>query len=310
MTRRSNLLLVVLVLVSTVATVGLGTVTAQETESSTSCSTTVVHDAFRFDNSTVAQAANGTATASKSNTKVTVEQTTGFIRVKATNPNGYCVKFHVQIDEEVIAPAELGEIDAISSNTTASWHATRDFEREETFTEVVFTLGPAESVTFAPSEARVKSLSWTGTVESKGASFWQNLTDIEFFKDDSDLEKRSYTFSPENNSTSIVTISLKNASDGRTIKEWQALYRPREGDWKPISKESEKPVFYRKVDEHRIQFIFNDPDAEVKWTANPNWRDKADYQVKSYLSGLGDLKDIINLSDILWLSPGLGGYQS
>ncbi len=260
------------------------------------CSTTVTYDEFRTDNTTVDAAANDSATIEKQNTLVRVEQATGFIRIDAENPNGYCVQFEVQIDDRVVGPAELGDVDSNNDSVTAEWHAIRDFEADETYTSVEFTLEPGEQATFAASDLRVKSLSWTGTVTSTGGSWFDQLTNFSIGSDDEPLQKRQYTFSAENNST-YVTISLQNESTGRSVDDWQAMYRTPSNDWTPISTDSTEPVFYRKVGDQNIQFVFNDPDAEVRFTANPTWRDDLGWQLDSYSSGWDSLFDLNPFGD-------------
>jgi len=125
----------------------------------TDCQTTALHDQYRFDNRTVRAAANDSAFSQVQNTRVEIHQVTGFLRLHAENPNGYCVRYVVEIAPKVVSPAELGTIDAVDSNATASWHAVRDFQRSTTYTEVAFSLGPGQNATFAPSSVRVQILS-------------------------------------------------------------------------------------------------------------------------------------------------------
>lgn len=286
-------ILAALFVCSLLAPVSVGSAAAATTPE---CSTTVTYDEFRTDNATVDAAANDSATVEKQNTLVRVEQATGFIRVDAENPNGYCVQFEVQIDDRVVGPAELGDVDSNNGSVTAEWHAIRDFEADETYTSVEFTLAPGEEATFAASDLRVKSLAWTGTVASTGGSWLDQVTNVSLDGDDEPLEKRQYTFSAENNST-YVTISLENESTGRSVDEWQAMYRTNSNSWTPISTDSTEPVFYRKVGDQNIQFVFNDQDAEVRFTANPNWRDDLGYQLDSYTSGWDSLLDLNPFSD-------------
>jgi len=280
-----TILLVAMLLLSLAVPVGAST-----PATAAACSNTVTVDEFRFDNTTVDAAANDSATVETQNVEVRVEQASGFIRVHGKNPNGYCVRFTVQIDRQIVDPAELGDVDSTNGSTTAEWHAIRDFQRDETFTSVGFTLSPGEEATFAASDLRVKSLSWTGTAKSTGGSWWESLSNFSL-EDDEALEQRQYTFSAANNST-YVTVSLRNESTGRSVDDWQAMYRTGSNGWRPISTESDEPVFYRKVGDETIQFVFNDRDAEVRFTANPDMGDKVGYQLDSYSTGWGDLLDI------------------
>lgn len=290
MKRFAVALLVVLSLL--VGTVGAGAAT------SSSCSNVVKIDAFRFDNSTVSKAANDSAAVSVRNTNVEVEQSTGFVRIDAKNPNGYCNEFHVRMSSAIVSPAELGEVDSTNSNATADWHARHDLSTGETYTEVVFVLGSGETATFAPSKLRVQSLSWTGTAKRESESLlgrFSNLSIGPFERPQ--LRERTYEFSPENDSA-IVTISLTNETDGRTIEEWHAMSRTPETDWRPVGTDADAPVFYRKVGADRIQFIFNDEDARVQFVANPSTLDKASYQFDSYTSGLDVLEDLLEVPDV------------
>ncbi len=272
------------------------------------CSNIVVHDDFRFDNETVRSAANTSASSTAENTKVTVEQATGFIRVKAKNPNGYCNEFHVRIASEVVSPAELGEVGSNNDNETADWHAVRDFEREETYTEVVFTLGAGSQATFAPSDVRIKTLAWTGAAKGAADGLLGNFSKYSPFDDEESLDKRTYTYSPEsNNSTRYITISLVNDSSGGQVEDWQAVYRTGGEEWRPISTESDAPVFYRTLDGgENLQFIFNDRDAEVRWTANPTRLEQAKYEWTEYSTGI-DILSEFNMSAILTTTPRPGG---
>ncbi len=276
-----------LVVVLLVATLAVPLATAPATASTATqqdCSNRVVYDAFRFDNETVDAAANGSATATAQNTEVRVEQATGFVRIKATNPNGYCVAFQVNLAPAIVSPAELGDVDSNDGNRTAEWHAIRDFDRDETYTQVVFTLDAGETATFAPSKLRVKSLTWTGDVKDEGGSFWESVSNYSFGEEE-DLEKRTYRFSAEN-TTETITVSLRNESTGKAVDEWQAMYRTsNESSWRPVSTDSQASVFYRDVGDHRVQFVFNDADAEVRFTAQPTRWDKATYEWESWAAG-------------------------
>lgn len=267
-------------LVSVLLPVAAGPVRAQESQ----CSNAVTYDQFRFNNETVAAAANGTATATAKNTEVRVEQAPGFVRVQGTNPNGYCIQFRVRLNASIVSPAELGEITANEGNISAEWHAVRDFERDVTYTEVVFTLPAGSKATFAPSEVRVKSLAWTGDAKSAGGSLWDSLSDFSI-GDPPTLEQRTYRFNATSD-TDTITVNLKNGSTGQEVEEWQAMYRTaNQTGWTPVSTDSESAVFYRRIDAHQIQFVFNDATGEVRFTANPSVLDKADHSWDAWWSG-------------------------
>jgi len=274
----------------------LGAVAPAAGAQSTECSNTVRYDEFRTDNATVSSAANESTTVQKENTEARIEQAAGFIRLNATNPNGYCVEYTVQIADDVVDPAELGNVDSNDGNATADWQAIRDFETDETFTSVSFVLPADSSATFAASDLRVKSLSWTGEAKRAGSGFLHWVDGFSWGSDDDPLKERTYTFTAEDNST-YVSVSLANESTGQRVDDWQAMYRTPDGEWTPISTDSGDPVFYRNSGEDTIQFVFNDQDAEIEFTANPTWRDKAGYQVDSYLSGWDALKNFSLFGD-------------
>jgi len=288
---RLGVLVAVLLLATAAPTLA---VPATATTTQSDCSTRVTYDAFRFDNATVAAAANGSATVRAQNTEVRVEQATGFLRINASNPNGYCVEFQVNIAPAIVSPAELGDVESTNGNRTAGWHAVHDFERDETYTQVVFTLGPGETATFAPSTVRVKSLSWTGEVKDTGSSWWESISNVSVGEEEEDLEKRTYRFSATN-TAETVTISLQNESTGKVVEEWQAMYRTSNASsWRPVSTDSQAPVFYRQVDDYRVQFVFNDADAEVRFTARPTRWDKVQHQWESWNAGTDVIDDFLD----------------
>lgn len=258
--------------------------------------TQVVHDDFRVDNSTVQDAANGSATRVNENTEVTVEQNKGFVRVDAKNPNGYCVDLRVEISPDVVLAADLGEIESEGGNHTATWRAVHDFQADETYTEVTIRLGSGESALFAPSKIRTTSLSWTGRVENKSRGTLDRVRDL--FKDD--LEQRKYYYSPKNSSTTYISIRLSNESTGQRVEDWQAMYKTPDTDgWRPLRTHGDDPVFYREVDDgDAIQFVFNDKNATVRFTANPTTREKFAHDWQSWKAGA----DI--LGDLLVVTPG------
>lgn len=298
-----------LLLVAATLTAGLTPHAVASSESQ--CSEMVVHDDFRFDNSTVEQAANTSASSTEENTEARVEQATGFVRVHVENPNGYCNEMHVRLASEIVSPASLGEVESNDGNHSADWSAVRDFERNETYTEVVVTLPAGSQATFAPSQLRVKSLSWTGKAKTAGGGLLGNFSLPDVFSE-GDLEQNTYQYSPgQNNSTEFISVALSNASTGRSVEEWQAVYRTSEtDDWTPVSKESTAPVFYRKPDDSHIQFIFNDANATVKFTANPGFMDKRKFELREYGLGFDKLSDIVDMSSVFWIrTPTAGGQK-
>jgi hypothetical protein len=253
------------------------------------CETTVRHDAFRHDNDTVTALDNGSETSVRSNTEVTLDTNVAFVQLDARNPNGYCVRYVVEISPDVVTAAELGHIDAAEGEQTAEWQAIHDFEADETYTEVSFVLGAGENATFAPSQLRVRSLKWTGEVTNKTSGVLPNF-DLGSLLG-GDLEQREYTFEAPNDSDS-VPVSLTNASTGKTVDEYRALYRTGDGDWNPVTTDSTAPVYKDERDDV-VTFHFDDDSAEVRFTANPGPIDKARHQWHAYTAGWDGIRDMI-----------------
>jgi len=231
---------------ATASTTGTASTAAAITDELPECDTSVRHEAFRHDNETVMEAQNGTATNTKSNTEISMDTNVAFVHLNAENPNGYCVRYIVEISPEVIAPADLGHIDANEGNETAHWRAIHDLEADQTYTQVEFVLRGGENATFAPSQVRVRSLKWTGA--AKNATSGDLLPDVgSWFGDDDDLEQRKYTFSAENESA-VVPIALTNESTGAEVDEYNALYRTDDSGWKPVGTDTSDPVFKREPD--------------------------------------------------------------
>lgn len=253
------------------------------------CQTTVTHDAFRDDTETVEQLRNESkAQTIVDNTRVTVEETSGFYRVNGENPNGYCVAFTVQVSDKAMPAAQIpGSVESNDGNHEAKWEAIHDFNTSETYTEVTFVLPANTTATFAPSEARVMSLSWASERTEKAKSIGDKLTEKIF---DKDLEKKTYTINPDGEQE--VTIPLHNPNTDEKVTEWQAMYTTDGGEtWVPVKRESTDPVYITTENEQQVSFRFNDPNAKVRFTANPDSLDKANYQVKGYLSGIPFIGD-------------------
>lgn len=262
------------------------------TDEQPQCETTVTHDAFRTDNATVADATNGTATSSVDNTEVSVDTNVAFVHLNAKNPNGYCVRYVVEIGPEVIDPADLGHIDANNGSEEATWRALHDFDADETYTQVEFVLEGGEEATFAPSKLRVTSLKWTGTAKNATSGLLPDIGLGSIFGG-GDLEQRTYTLTAEN-SSDTVSVALSNESLDKEVAEYQAVYRTDDRGWTPVETDSDDAVFLREADGGDVvEFTFNDPDAEVEFTANPSALDKARHQYRSYLSGADWIRDLI-----------------
>lgn len=274
------LLLICSLMLSGVAP-GVSSAAAQE-----SCSEVTV-DAFRVSNSTIAELnKTGSATVREQNVRVTVEETESFVRVRTHNPNGYCTRVSVEISREIVSPAELGEVDAAApegSNISAEWSAMHSLADDELYTDVTYR-APAgvEGLLFAPSQLRVRSLSWTGEAERDANTTLSTLRELIGAKED--LDKSEYEFAP-NSSGDTITVSL-SSSDGRQVEEWHALYKTESGEWAPVEQETAAPVFYTEREgENMVKFHFNN-QTKVKFTANPGIREKASYQMESYQSSI------------------------
>jgi len=252
--------------------------------------TPVTVDAFRHSNSTVSELnQTGAATATTQNVDVRVEETESFVRIRAQNPNGYCVRVSVELSSEIVTPAELGNVDAVepeSSDTTADWSAMHSLEDDETYTEVTFRLSSGSpEVLFAPSKLRVESLSWTGSAEKEANSTVSKLKKSLGLA--GDLQKNKY----ELNGTAgdITTVSLRS-SDGRTVEEWHALHKTEGSEWKPVGQETDSAVFYTE-DNGKVKFHYNN-QSTVKFVANPGVTDKMSYEMQSYQSSIDELIDV------------------
>lgn len=246
--------------------------------SQSDCGQTVVHDAFQSDKAVSQWNETGELRSSIKHTNTRLEENAGFVRLHAENPNGYCVTYEVLIREEVVSPAELGQIKSNDENVTAGWHAVQNLSSGKMFTRVEFTLDPGTEATFAPSKGRVFALSWTGTAEEASGGFLSSLSSL---GSSTPLEKRSYTIDPT--STSRVSVDL--TKNGSQVESWQATYEAGDGRF-PVSKDSEDPVYYQQPSSERVVFIFNDPDASVKFVADPSPADRIGYQTNAYSAGI------------------------
>lgn len=280
-----SVVLVVALLGSGAAAAG---VAAQETGSS-SC-TEVAHDAFRYTNSTISEVQDtGGSSATVSNVPVTVEETDQFIRVRVSNPNGYCVRLRLQISEQIVTPAELGTVEATqpeSSEIEAQWSAKHSLKEEELYTEITVELPPgADGVLFAPSKVRVKTLSWTGEAKGEAGSWREKVSGI--LGEKPELEENQYHLKGQKGQ--VITVDLQS-DDGREVEEWQATYTDANGVERPVGQESDAPVFY-SADGESVRFHYN-RESNVSFTANPGFTDKAGYEIASYRASIQDLTSI------------------
>lgn len=257
---------------------------AQTSDDGDVCQTEVTHDAFKTDNATIEQLQNQSEARSQvDNTAVTISEGSGFYRVDANNPNGYCVLFTVRVSEGAMPPAKIpGTVESTNGEHEASWEAIHDFNTSNTYTEITFTLPANTTATFAPSEVRVVSLSWASERAEKADSVADRLK--ERFDDD-DLTQRQYRINPDQKQE--VVVPLRNPKTDEQIEDWQAMYSVDGGEtWQPVQRESTDPVYISEEGNDRVTFRFNDPKAEVRYTAEPTIRDEFRYQTDSYLSGV------------------------
>lgn len=289
-----TLLVVALLVVCAAVTAA---VPAAAQSSGDSCDTVVRHDAFRHNTETVNTTVNGTGTSAVQNTKVSVEPTSAFVRIQASNPNGYCVRFVVELAPEIVTPASLGSVDSNNESYTATWRAVHDFNASKTYTEVAFTLPAGTKAGFAPAKARVAALKWTGDATDTSAGLLGDV-DLPFGDDEQPaLEQRHYRFTPTND-TDIITVPLQNGAGNRTIDEYRAVYTtPTTDGWRPVGTDSSAPVFERQLDGgDAVQFQFN-RNATVKFTANPTRLEKAEHQWTAYWAGVDFLDDFFGGSE-------------
>jgi len=309
--RALALAMVVIVLGSAVGAVApAGATTSSQSSSTAACSETVVHD-WPLQNAT-AETFNNSSSVSQvtANTKVSIEHTDSFYRVRAENPNSYCVAFTVRVHEDIIPPTELGSISSVNGTTTGEWHDITEFESQRTYTEIEFTLRGGESAMFAPPEPAVLIPAWRDQQKREAEGILARVTStLDFespFDDDTEnLKAKTYRFSKPNGSD-YLTVRLDNRTTNQSIDDWYALTRGAGSDvpWDPITQESTAPVFYRTVDGgSKLQFVFNNPNATVKFVANPEAGDKLDYDVESLQRSLYELKESLSLPFTIGLSP-------
>lgn len=255
--------------------------------STAACQTIVEHDAFRNDNDTVAALANdGQASSSEQNTDVTIKDVTGFYRLSATNPNGYCVRFHVNISSEAVDPAHIpGGVAATDHDIEAEWTARHDFAADETYTSVTFTLPPAtENVTFAPSKFRVASVAWASEREAKADGILGSLTG-DNQDPEKDLTKRHYQFNAtEDEVPQTISVPLENPQTDESIDDYNLRYSMDGGEtWKPVGTDTSDPVYKRETDDgSQLLITIRDADAEVKMTANPTGIEEVQHDFTTY----------------------------
>lgn len=288
----TRLILLAVVLIATIAAGGV--LTASLAGAQTACEQSVRHE---FKDADAVDAINntGTATSRMRNTVVTIEEATGFLRVTADNPNGYCVAFDVEVTPEIVAAADLGTIDSNDGEREATWRAAQNLTSGDVHTRVEFSLGAGESATFAPSTVRVKSLSWTGNAKQTGGSIVSRVTE---FWSSRELEQRKYTIAPTE-SADAVTVPLEDGD--RAVSEWIASYRVGDRSGVTVGQDASAPVYFTESGD-AVTFHFNDKDASVTFIAEPSIVDRFSHSAHSYTAGITDVGS--------WLPLATGGIAS
>lgn len=232
------------------------------------------------------------------NVKTQIEQTEAFVRLKAENPNAYPVDMTIQVHPDIVPPAEVGEVSDTDGDVISTWRNTHDFDRDQRYTEITFTMEANSEVTFAPSRIRVLSISWKDSATTTDGLLDRIPNPFE----DKTLDERTYELNSSDGS--MVTVPLERGD--KSIDEWQAAYRTGPDDnWKPISTNSDDPAFYRTVDGGQsVQFHFDTDNydaggVEIEFTANPNYRDKAKHDFRSFSAGWSDIIGF----DLLSINP-------
>lgn len=282
-------LMVAILLVSSTVLAPLLVASAASTAAATSASCeSIEHTALRTADAVQAFNESGEAVSKVSNTEVRVRETTGFVNLDASNPNGYCVAFTVEISPEIVSAADLGEVKSNNETTSASWRAAQNLSSGDVYTRVTFTLGPGEDATFAPSTVRVKSLSWTGTAKSKSTGLKDRLSGL--FGSDK-LSEREYTIEPTSNS-SRITVPLSSSS-GEEVEDWMATYTY-DGETRPVDQDARAPVYYTESGSS-VTFHFSDEavrnGARADFTAEPTFVDRTSHSARSWWSGVGEISD-------------------
>ncbi|WP_276257225.1 hypothetical protein [Halomontanus rarus] len=289
MTRTTLTAALAVVLVTSLFATGATGVLAAQDDPEPTCSTEVSHDAFLSDELVDEFNETGNASSIERNTRLTVEETTSFYRVKGENPNSYCVHVTAEIDDEILPPTNLGTVESNSGTTDAEWEDVLDFDRQNAYTEIEFIMPANSTVLFAPSKPTILIPAWR---DSKKHDAEGILATVSSFFEDDDLEQREYTF--EANDSPHVTVPLTNDEDGeQRIDDWRAVYRSSPSEpWDPVDKDTDDDVFYQEIEDgDKIRFYFNDKNAEVEFTANPTRRDKATWEYRSFKRSLHDLSD-------------------
>ncbi|WP_245724314.1 hypothetical protein [Natronorubrum texcoconense] len=288
-------LAMVVLMVSSLAIAGVAMADEDSNETAT-----VTHDEYLTDGAYAAEFNDSSSVElTDRNVKTSIEETDAFVRVKADNPNSYAVEVTMKVHQDIIPPAEVGDVSDTDDDVTASWENTHDFEQDESYTEITFTMDANSDVTFAPSKVRIHTMAWKDTATS-GDGWLDRITSP--FGSEGDLEERTYTLNSSDGS--IQTVPLQN-NDGQSIDDWHAVYRTGpDDDWTPITTDSSDAAFYRTASGgEAVKFHFDtdnyaDGEVEVEFTADPNLRDQFTYEIRSLTAGWTDMVsfDILSVS--------------
>ena len=275
-----------------VAALATSTALAQEDDDrDTNCETVVVHDAFMEDQEAIDALANGsTVRSTEANTRVTLGENNTFYQVEGQNPNAYCVHFVVKVSDEAIPPAQLpADIKSNDGEHEASWNAVHNFSSSETHTEIEFTLPAETTAKWSPQEMRIASIAWASESRDKASGLFDRLHEIAGGEDE--VAQRKYDISA-NATGEQVTVPLENPRTGENIDKWTARYTTNDGEtWHKLDTSAEDPVYYSKPDDSSIRLTFNDPDARVKFVANPTRRDEIAEEWTMWKSGIKEIGD-------------------
>lgn len=240
------------------------------------CSTTVLHDTFRFDNETIATIQNGsTAESIRDNTRVTLRKTDGFYKLHAENPNNYCVAYTVMVSSKAMTAATFpGGVQSNDGNHTANWSSTYDFGTERRYTEITFTLSPSSSTTFAPNRGAVASMSLATRSTDRAESAFDTLSGLLTGENESVEIKHTYYVEASNN-TRQVRVKLTHPQTGEPIEDYNSVYTMDGNEtWSTVDSTTDAPVYKRLSDDgNHLVFHFSEraqnADATVRFTANP-----------------------------------------
>lgn len=267
--------------------VGASAATAQE---NSSCTTVVEHDAFMEDEEAINALANGsTVRSTERNTRVTLGKNNTFYQIDGRNPNSYCVHFVVKVDSEAMPSTQLpAKIQSNDGKHEASWDAVHNFSGGETYTQIEFSLPANTDASWSPNEIRIASIAWASERRDTAETLFGRLQ--KRLSSEDDVAQRKYDIEAEA-AGEQVTIPLENPQTGEDVDEWTARYTTDDGyTWHKLGTSAEESVFYNEDENgESIRLTFNDPDARVKFIADPTPRDEFGEQVTMWYSGVKEI---------------------